>query len=135
MRSLRWLFDRGLDVLRQGGQLCFICADRWLQNAYGRRLRQRVGSECNLEAIVRMHGVDAFEEEVDAYPSVTSMRNAPAIKRLRFVNCAPDFNENDVTTVMNWLDKPYGDLLTERFEAFEIDGQNLRNAIRSETPN
>ena len=114
-------FDRGLDVLRPGGQLCFICADRWLQNAYGRRLRQRVGSEYNLETVVRMHGVDAFEDEVDAYPSVTLVRNAPAVGRLKFVNCSLDFSEYDVATVLNWLNQPSGDLLTERFEAFEIE--------------
>ena len=28
-------FDRGLDTLKVGGTLCFICADRWLQNKYG----------------------------------------------------------------------------------------------------
>ncbi len=118
-------FDRGLDVLRPGGQLCFICADRWLQNAYGRRLRQRVGSEYNLETVVRMHGVDAFEDEVDAYPSVTLVRNAPAVGRLKFVNCSLDFSEYDVATVLNWLNQPSGDLLTERFEAFEIERPKL----------
>lgn len=36
-------FDRGLDTLKVGGTLCFICADRWLQNKYGTLLRSRMG--------------------------------------------------------------------------------------------
>ena len=28
-------FDKGLSILKRDGVLCFICADRWLQNAYG----------------------------------------------------------------------------------------------------
>ncbi len=35
-------FEKGLDMLEPGGTLCFICPDRWLHNAYGRRLRKRI---------------------------------------------------------------------------------------------
>lgn len=113
-------FDRGLDILREGGLLCFICADRWLQNAYGRKLRARVGSSCDLEALVRMHGVDAFDDEVDAYPAVTLVRKAAAEGPVRFVNCASDFTEGDVDAVMGWLAEPVSDVRAERFEAFEV---------------
>ena len=41
-------FDRGLDTLKVGGTLCFICADRWLQNKYGTLLRSRMGTDCDL---------------------------------------------------------------------------------------
>lgn len=40
-------FDRGLDTLKVGGTLCFICADRWLQNKYGTLLRSRMGTDCD----------------------------------------------------------------------------------------
>ena len=55
-------FDKGLSILKRDGVLCFICADRWLQNAYGRRLRARVSSSYDLDMLVRMHGVDAFDD-------------------------------------------------------------------------
>lgn len=121
-------FERGLNILRPGGRLCFICADRWLQNSYGRRLRRRVGSSCCLEALVRMHGVDAFEEEVDAYPAITLIRNSQANGELRFVNCSPEFCETDVNAVHKWLAHPSVELVSERFEAFEIarpDGDEI----------
>lgn len=117
-------FERGLDILRSEGCLAFVCADRWLQNAYGRKLRRRVGSTCNLEALVRMHGVDAFEDDVDAYPAITLIRKAPAEGPIRFVNCASDFAkvdaERDTSAVLEWLADPSGDIKGERFEAFEI---------------
>lgn len=114
-------FDRGIDLLRRGGALCFICADRWLQNGYGRRLRKRVGTACNLSALVRMHGVDAFDDEVDAYPAITLMRREPPQGRIRFVNCATDFGSGDVETVEAWLAGDGDSLRAERFEAFEVD--------------
>lgn len=114
-------FDRGLDTLKVGGTLCFICADRWLQNKYGTLLRSRMGTDCDLVSLVRMHGVDAFDDEVDAYPAVTTIRKGVAADHLKFVNCAPEFNEADATAVLDWLMDDELDLVGERFEAFEID--------------
>lgn len=117
-------FERGLDILRPEGCLGFVCADRWLQNAYGRKLRRRVGSTCNLEALVRMHGVDAFEDDVDAYPAITLIRKEAARGPIRFVNCASDFAkvdaEHDTRAVLDRLADPSGNGKCERFEAFEI---------------
>ena len=113
-------FDKGVDVLKHDGALCFICADRWLQNAYGKRLRVRVGAACDLESLVRMHGVDAFDDEVDAYPAVTLIRRCPPEGLIRFVNCDSDFKPEDVGAVKAWLDAPAGSLRAERFEAFEV---------------
>ncbi|WP_344208135.1 Eco57I restriction-modification methylase domain-containing protein [Nonomuraea bangladeshensis] len=67
-------FEAGLRSLREGGRLGFICADRWMRNQYGRELRKLVSSEFALDACVSMHDVDAFEEQVAAYPAVTILR-------------------------------------------------------------
>lgn len=70
-------YELGLHALRPGGTLGFICADRWMRNAYGAKLRELVGSGWSVDAIVSMTGVDAFEDEVDAYPAITVIRRAP----------------------------------------------------------
>lgn len=114
-------FDRGLDVLRDGGVLSFICADRWLQNKYGKLLRARMGNDCDLVSLVRMHGVDAFDDEVDAYPAITTIRKGMVTDRLRFVNCAADFCGSDAPAVLDWLRDDSTKLASKRFEAFEID--------------
>jgi adenine-specific DNA-methyltransferase len=75
-------FEVGLNALRAGGALGFICADRWMRNQYGQRLRSMVATRFSVEAVIEMHDVDAFEEEVSAYPSVTILRRqtqGPAI--------------------------------------------------------
>lgn len=69
--------EAGLKSLRRGGVLCFIVADRWMHNNYGRRLRGLVADCFSVEAVVEMHGVDAFAAEVSAYPAVTQIRRAP----------------------------------------------------------
>lgn len=67
-------FEVALSALRPGGALGFICADRWMRNQYGQRLRALVASKFSVEAVIEMHDVEAFEEDVSAYPSVTVLR-------------------------------------------------------------
>ena len=68
-------FEKGLSMLRPEGRLAFICADRWMHNQYGERLRAMVSSEFAVDTVVAMHDVDAFEDAVSAYPAITVLRN------------------------------------------------------------
>jgi adenine-specific DNA-methyltransferase len=64
-------FEVALASLRADGRLGFICADRWMRNQYGRVLRKLIADRYDLEAVISMHDVDAFEEQVSAYPAIT----------------------------------------------------------------
>lgn len=70
-------FERGLRMLKPGGKLGFICADRWMRNAYGAKLRAYVSERYAVETIWQMHDVDTFEAEVSAYPAITVLANRP----------------------------------------------------------
>ena len=68
-------FERALEMLAPGGVCAFICADRWMLNQYGSRLRKLITSGgFSVEAVVEMHRADAFQDEVLAYPAITSIR-------------------------------------------------------------
>ncbi|MGW7297291.1 Eco57I restriction-modification methylase domain-containing protein [Streptomyces sp. NPDC054829] len=68
-------YEVALRSLNPGGQLGFICADRWMRNQYGRRLRQLVTRHFSMDLALVMHDVDAFEEQVSAYPAITLISN------------------------------------------------------------
>lgn len=70
-------FERGLGLLKPDAKLGFICADRWMRNAYGANLREFVGDKYSVESLWQMHDVDAFEEQVSAYPAITVISNRP----------------------------------------------------------
>lgn len=71
-------FERGLDLLGEGGTLAFICADRWMRNQYGRRLREKiVKGGFAVDSCLVMHDVAAFENEVSAYPAITVLTRGP----------------------------------------------------------
>ncbi len=67
-------FERGLQLLREGGRLAFICANRWLKNKYGGPLRAMIARDFHLSHYIDMEGTDAFHSEVIAYPAITVIR-------------------------------------------------------------
>lgn len=67
--------EAGLSLLAPGGRLAVICADRWMRNRYGTALRARVEDRFAMDACLRMHHVNSFEDKVAAYPAITVIRN------------------------------------------------------------
>lgn len=72
-------FEKTLRLLKPGGRHCFICANRWLKNEYGRKLRRLVARCFRLETIVNLERADAFQEDVLAYPAITLISNSKSI--------------------------------------------------------
>lgn len=67
--------ERALRLLKPGGKVGFICADRWMRNQYGADLRELVARDYAVEHVWTMHDVDAFELPVSAYPAITVLGN------------------------------------------------------------
>ncbi|GAB1385063.1 Eco57I restriction-modification methylase domain-containing protein [Melaminivora sp.] len=68
--------ERSLDLLADGGQFVFICANRWTKNKYGGPLRAMVAKAFHLKAYVDMVDTPAFDSEVIAYPAITLIERA-----------------------------------------------------------
>lgn len=85
---------RGLESLAPEGRLVFICADRWMHNAYGKALRGKVIDDYSVELELKLHGVDAFEGEVDAYPAITVIRRGKQGKVV-IADAMPEFGPTD----------------------------------------
>lgn len=77
-------FEHSLRQLKQGGKHCFICANRWMKNHYGKNLRELVARYYNLTTIINMEGADAFDGEVLAYPSITLIEGNNSTGKLKF---------------------------------------------------
>ncbi len=62
--------ERSLSLLAPGGQLGFICADRWMKNRYGGPLRRLIAEKFHLRYFVDMVDTNAFHSDVIAYPAI-----------------------------------------------------------------
>jgi Eco57I restriction-modification methylase/TaqI-like C-terminal specificity domain len=69
--------ERSLLLLEEGGQLGFICADRWMKNRYGGPLRALVAERFHLKVYVNMVDTPAFQSDVIAYPAITIIAREP----------------------------------------------------------
>ncbi|OJX57493.1 MAG: modification methylase PaeR7I [Candidatus Kapaibacterium thiocyanatum] len=63
--------ERSLTLLKEGGSLGFICADRWMKNRYGGPLRKLIDKNYHLKVYVDMFDTPAFQSSVVAYPAIT----------------------------------------------------------------
>ena len=95
-------YEHGLDLLAPGGRLAFICADRWMRNAYGRKLRRKIlDGPFALDAVLTMHDVPAFEAEVSAYPAITVLRRSDQGKAVTGL-AKEQFDREDAEHFSTW---------------------------------
>ena len=85
-------FEKGIGQLRPGGKHAFICADRWMRNAYGAQLRKIVTSLCSVDAVWQLHDADVFQAAVSAYPAITVLTRAGQGSAV-IAECKADFDE------------------------------------------
>lgn len=72
--------EQSLRLLDLNGKLGFICADRWMKNKYGKKLRALVSRDFSLTAYVDMVDTDAFHSEVSAYPGIAIIERRKSAK-------------------------------------------------------
>lgn len=97
-------YEHALRSLTDEGVLGFICADRWMRNAYGARLRQMICEGWSVESVTSLTGVDAFEHEVDAYPAITILRRGSQARNPAVVEATTGFGPGDAKKVFAFLD-------------------------------
>lgn len=89
--------ERSLNVLSEDGKLSIICADRWMKNRYGSRLRSFVSENFNLDIHIDMTDVDAFHSEVIAYPAISVISRGP--KGITRIGRAPELTVEGIKSV------------------------------------
>jgi hypothetical protein len=115
-------FEQGLKLLKPEGVLSFICADRWMRNQYGADLRGLITSEFAVDAVISMHDVDAFEDEVSAYPAIVVIRNG-AQGKAAVVEANERFNAKHAVGITAWVRRGRTETKVEpSFEATRVDG-------------
>jgi adenine-specific DNA-methyltransferase len=105
-------FEVGLKALGPDGRLGFICADRWMRNQYGQRLRALIENEFSVEATIEMHDVEAFDADVSAYPSITILRRGEQ-RGAVLVTARAGFDADAARRIRIWASKDDDQALSE----------------------
>jgi hypothetical protein len=112
--------ERALSMLRPGGRVGFICADRWMRNQYGDRLRRMVSDGYAIDAVWAMHDVDAFESRVSAYPAITVFRRGTQSEVIA-ADTTGAFGESSAEKLVTWSTETNG----RHFEARGVSAHRL----------
>lgn len=98
--------DQALNLINSNGVVCFICPDRWLQNSYGKLLRQRIFNNFTLDAMITLHGIDVFERQVNSYPAITKIVKDNSKSTIKYAECLSGFSNEDTKEIDQWLHSP-----------------------------
>lgn len=116
-------FEAALSLLKKGGQLCFICADRWMHNQYGARLRKHVIEDFALRVVLEMHESEVFDVPVAAYPAITVIENAPHTETV-LAKTDARFEVDGAGQFVSWLKSDArGDHVDVTFSASVLSGK------------
>jgi hypothetical protein len=75
-----------------------------MRNAYGRKLRQLITSGYSVDASIEMHDVDAFADDVSAYPAVTVISKREQMSPL-VTSADSSFGPAAALTLVAWADE------------------------------
>jgi len=68
-----YFYEQGLRLLRPGGDLAFIVANKWLRSGYGEGLRAHIAATATVEQIIDFGHAPIFPD-ADAFPCITVLR-------------------------------------------------------------
>jgi adenine-specific DNA-methyltransferase len=109
--------ERALSILKPDGRLGIICADRWMRNQYGQKLRQRISDGFSVDCVWSMHDVDAFEVDVSAYPAITVLRRG-AQGPVAIADTTAEFGPASVRRLVRWSLSKTAKLEGRGFQAY-----------------
>lgn len=108
-------YEKSLSLLKENGKHAFICADRWLQNTYGKSLRHYIDELFDLKTLIRLHDVEAFEERVSAYPAITVIKKKRTENCFRYVYCKSLFNVEACRLLLSSLSEQSNTFLSTEY--------------------
>ena len=117
-------YERGWQLLKKGGHLCFITSNKWMRAGYGEKTREFFATKTNPQLLIDFAGVKIFESATvdtnillfsktenqhETVCAVTNKQNKDSVKNLSdFVqqqNSICDFNSSDSWVILSPIEQ------------------------------
>ena len=121
-------YEKSLQLLNRNGLLSFICSNRWLYNQYGQLLRDEIARNYNLKKILNIENASPFDENVIAYPCITTIENCVRKKDLSYFESSSEvinFNFLEFQNIKNPTDSSWENV----FLKYNINHTDLNGII------
>lgn len=120
-------YEKSLSLTKADGVLSFICSNRWLNNQYGKLLRELITERYHLSKVINMEKVSSFDEAVIAYPCITTITNNKANTTLCFETNNKEINFNDIR--FNKTKSPLSSSWDNLFIDYDLGNNSLRDIL------
>ena len=87
-------YERGIELLKPKGYLCYITSNKWMRAAYGKKLRKFFASKCNPLLLLDFGGLKIFgDATVDT--NILLVQNDSPKNKLMATQFKSDFGKNN----------------------------------------
>lgn len=92
-----YFYERGFELLREKGILCYISSNKFLRARYGEKLRKFLKKEGKILKIINFGGVKVFDATVDTLILQIKKQKAEENWRVEFVNLKNDYKKGNLS--------------------------------------
>jgi len=116
-------YEKSLSLLSKNGVLSFICSNRWLFNQYGQPLRELISKKYHLTKLINIEKANVFDEEVIAYPCITTIKNSIGYVTKFYETQEKEININAINFIKK--DMPKDHAWQNLFLSYDINHTHL----------
>jgi len=92
--------EKGIELLKPGGRLGFICSSKFLKSQYGARILQFIKQKCTVENIVDLSAQTVFAEAT-TYPTIVVLKKESNKSSLYYVSVPQGITDSPVTSALD----------------------------------
>ena len=92
--------EKGIELLKPGGRLGFICSSKFLKSQYGAGILQLIKKNCTVENIVDLSAQTVFAEAT-TYPAIVVLKKESSSAPLYYVSVPQGVTDSPVTSALD----------------------------------
>ena len=92
--------EKGIELLKPGGRLGFICSSKFLKSQYGAAILQLIKQKCTVENIVDLSAQTVFAEAT-TYPAIVVLKKELSNAPLYYVSVPQGVTDSPVASVLD----------------------------------
>ena len=92
--------EKGIELLKPGGRLGFICSSKFLKSQYGTGILQHIKKNCTVENIIDLSAQTVFAEAT-TYPAIVVLKKESSNAPLYYVSVPQGVTDSPVTSALD----------------------------------
>lgn len=123
-------FERGRELLREGGKLAFITSNSWMKTQYGELLRRFFLTQTNPTLVLDFGETQVFRA-VTVASSIVTYTKSPFAQRLIGANVVPNFAELPTDALVAYIAEHQVPVTPENGNPWMIGGSGVEALMRN----